>query len=388
MAFKKRRMMFVPEVNAKSFVFFFERGTSGTSWSIRDYSIRNRVKELGPHHFHWTADDIHEKANHSLDAPTVRTDDLAFWHEYTCKCNKQYLQTPEPELPSSDGQAVSSSTSLSTLPPSRPASQLQPIGSFPILNLPQLLALPKGRKTQDTERILHSPTSEDWVTWNFFQVMFQQYPTGWWAHLLSSARRRNPGLCFPLDDRSLPRPILWSSIPAPSEYEAQSRIRMQNSGNAEWVLRAGNPEPVEGNSEIDVSFEHDQFLVYVEAKLGSDISMDTKYDPQRNQIVRNIDCLIANSGDRIPMFWMLVRDEAPERAYVQLMNSYKAEPKLLASKPAASQAGGRPLLPRGSPPSLVSPGRGRTAPARCAPPLHVAHGSLLDLAWNTLPFLL
>jgi hypothetical protein len=48
MAFKKRRMMFIPEVNSSSFVFFFERGNSGTSWSIRDYSIRNRVKEYGP----------------------------------------------------------------------------------------------------------------------------------------------------------------------------------------------------------------------------------------------------------------------------------------------------------------------------------------------------
>jgi hypothetical protein len=48
MAFKKRRMMFIPEVNPSLFVFFFERGNSGTSWSIRDYSIRNRVKEYGP----------------------------------------------------------------------------------------------------------------------------------------------------------------------------------------------------------------------------------------------------------------------------------------------------------------------------------------------------
>jgi len=34
MAFKKRRMMFLPEVNPNSFIFFFEKGNSGTSWSI------------------------------------------------------------------------------------------------------------------------------------------------------------------------------------------------------------------------------------------------------------------------------------------------------------------------------------------------------------------
>jgi hypothetical protein len=32
----------------------------------------------------------------------------------------------------------------------------------------------------------------------------------------------------------------------------------------------------------------------------------------------------------MPLFWMLVRDEAPERAYVQLMKNYKADPSLLA----------------------------------------------------------
>lgn len=104
---------------------------------------------------------------------------------------------------------------------------------------------------------------------------------------------------------------------------------MQSSGNREWILRASNPDPVEGNSEIDVPLDHDQFLVYVEAKLGSDISMNTKYDPQRNQIVRNIDCLIEKAKGRTPIFWMLVRDEAPVRAYVHLMKSYKADPSLL-----------------------------------------------------------
>lgn len=51
--------------------------------------------------------------------------------------------------------------------------------------------------------------------------------------------------------------------------------------------------------------------------------------PQRNQIIRNIDCVIESAGDRTPMFWMLVRDEEPSRAYVQLMKTYKADPRLL-----------------------------------------------------------
>jgi hypothetical protein len=345
MAFKKRRMMLIPDVNPKSFVFFFERGNSGTSWSIRDYSIKNRVKELGPHDFHWTADEVHERAVHSIDAPTVSTDNLAYWHEFTRKCNEQYLQHSDEDKPAIRQSAPPSTISSQSFQPkvdlsggstvSAPASlsqvrREQPSGSFPVMNLPELLNSPKGRKTQDMDRILHSPNSEDWVTWNFFQIMFRQYPSGWWGHLVSGARRRNREFRLAIDDRSLPRPMLWSSVPAPAEYEAQSRMRMQTSGNREWVLRASNPEPVEGSSEIDVTFDHDQFLVYAEAKLGSDISMDTKYDPQRNQIVRNIDCLIENAGRRVPIFWLLVRDEAPDRAYAQLMKSYMADLSLLA----------------------------------------------------------
>ncbi len=48
--------------------------------------------------------------------------------------------------------------------------------AFPVLNLEQLLGLPKGNKLHGMERILYSRNSEDWVTWNFFQVLFRQYP--------------------------------------------------------------------------------------------------------------------------------------------------------------------------------------------------------------------
>ena len=318
MAFKKRRMIFIPDVHPRSFVFFFERGNSGTSWSIRDYSIRNRVREYGPRDFQWTADEIHQKAQHSLDAPTHHTDDLTLWHEHTNQCNKHYLAVPATEA-------------VPTTPadPPTPALPLRSNTAFPVLNLQALLDLPKGRKSQDMERILHSPNSEDWVTWNFFRLMHGQYPTGWWSHIVSAARKRNPDLTFAFNDQSLPVPRFWSSVRSPSAYETQSRSRMLASGNPEWTSRASVPEPVEGSSEIDIMFEHDQFLVYVEAKLGSDISMGTTYDPQRNQIIRNIDCLIESAGDRTPIFWMLVRDEEPTRGYVQLMNNYGNDPRLL-----------------------------------------------------------
>ena len=266
MAFKKRRMIFIPDVHPRSFVFFFERGNSGACWSMRDYSVRNRVKEYGPRDFRWSADEIHQKAQHSLDAPTHHTDDLTFWHEHTTDCNRRYLTAPASE-------SVVASTPTAQVIPTPSAPPQRSAVMFPVLDLPTLLNSRKGHKAQDIDRILHSPNSEDWVTWNFMEIMKRQYPNGWWGHLVNAARRRNREFRFPFEDRSLPGPVLWSSIPAPSEYEAQSRIRMRNSGNQVWVLRANNPNPVEGSSEIDVTFDHDQFLVYVEAKLGSDVSM-------------------------------------------------------------------------------------------------------------------
>jgi len=90
MEFKKRQMLLLPEVNPNSFVFFFERGNSGASWSIRDYSIGNHVAVYRPGDFPWTADEIFQKARHALNAPTHHTEDLAFWHKHTIELNNQY----------------------------------------------------------------------------------------------------------------------------------------------------------------------------------------------------------------------------------------------------------------------------------------------------------
>jgi hypothetical protein len=50
---------------------------------------------------------------------------------------------------------------------------------------------------------------------------------------------------------------------------------MLASNHPEWISRAQLPDPVEGSSEIDIAIEHDKFAVFIEAKLGSDVSMCT-----------------------------------------------------------------------------------------------------------------
>lgn len=322
---KKRQMILLPQVNAHSFVFFYEAGTSGRSWSIRDYSVPYKVSQYRASAFDWTADQVHSMALASLDAPTHPTSDLDFWHKHTVACN-QKAETLINSLSKAPNQQFVSDDLPNGVQRSHISSGIQPI-----LNLRLLESHHKWTKAGDRHRILHSPNSEDWVTWNVFQILLSRHPHDWFPILISAARRRNNLLNFSFPAFPLPDLKLWTLVSAPPAYECSRRAAMLASGNAVWNARGRDPKPVEGESEIEIAIEHPEYLVVIEAKLLHDISPDVTNDPARNQIVRNIDCLIEMAGRRTPMFWMLVRDLEPKRAYVQLMNAYRANPALLAA---------------------------------------------------------
>jgi hypothetical protein len=113
MKFAKRQMLLIPEINPMSFVFFFERGNGGTSWSIRDYSIADTVRVYRPGDFPWTADDILNKARYAVNAPTRHTERVDFWHPHTIKLNNQYGVNMAASHPSSPvGRFVRDSSTL------------------------------------------------------------------------------------------------------------------------------------------------------------------------------------------------------------------------------------------------------------------------------------
>ena len=192
------------------------------------------------------------------------------------------------------------------------------------------MSLPKARKPMDMARMLRSPNSEDWVTWNVFAILGKLAPDTWWKHLVRLAQEANPTLNLPKNWQETPALSLWKCVPAPQAYEASSRGRMRSSGNSDLVARSQRAGPVEGESEIDISLRNATLTVFIEAKLGSDVSLRTKFDPARNQIVRNIDCLIDEAGTTLPVFWMLVRDSGNGRAYSQLLADYRKNPSRLA----------------------------------------------------------
>lgn len=168
------------------------------------------------------------------------------------------------------------------------------------------------------------------MTWNVVQAL--QLRTDWWPAVVDLAKERtSEPVNFPEPDG---RPLveLWRSVPSPRGYECASRKRMAQSGNAAWRARAANRRAVEGQTEVDVAVEGSGLLVFVEAKLGSDISMSTTYDPLRNQIERNIDCVIESAGDCDALFWMFVKERKPGTNHAKVIEACRSDVRALQSR--------------------------------------------------------
>ncbi|MFN7919076.1 MAG: hypothetical protein U0Q16_03210 [Bryobacteraceae bacterium] len=317
----KRRLLYNRLVAPNTFVFFFHKGPSETSWSVRDYSVPGAVELRYATDFQESAgriplaSEIRAAAEYDFPAPAHPTTDLDHWHAVIRAKNDAHLATGSSPVPPATIHTAQKQLSDVVVP------------SFPILDLPKLMASPKARKRGDMERILHSENSEDYVTWNFFQLLESVPASKWWPALLNLTGVTS------VDPADHPVIRLWNVVAAPKAYEASSRERMRASEILTWRERSLDMNPVEGPSEIDISFEGRGYAVYVEAKLGSDVSLSTTYDPERNQIARNIDCLLEFCGKQRPIFWMFVRDRQPTRAYTQLMSRYQDATELRRSLP-------------------------------------------------------
>ena len=348
-----RRFIYVPKINQRTFLFFYYEGNSGRSYTFRDYSKASGVRKTEAAQYPYTADQILAMAEYSFDAPRHSTDDLAFWHKQIVDLNSQYLvaNTDQPQIHASETnpyrQGVVEPVGLP--PPPGQATKATLPASFgglgfeilhPVFGFERLLGHPvKGAKRQDLERILTSQNSEDWVTWNVAQLLHLVGTSEWWPQLVRLAAQDNGNLEQELLLRSCPELEPWRKIPTPRDYEVASRGRLARSTDPLLAARSLNSKAVEGDSEIDLVLDSKEILGLLEAKLGSDVSLRTTYDPDRNQIVRNIDCLLEARQGRIAVFWMLVADKGAGRAYTQLMREYQSSPsKLVASLPHRPQA--------------------------------------------------
>jgi hypothetical protein len=133
---------------------------------------------------------------------------------------------------------------------------------------------------------MRSENSEDVITWNVFRSLAQIDPALWLLKLQEA--------------------VFGSSQTTPAPTASTVRL---------WVptippigLRSFQKD--EGASEVDVVVETEFSVWFIEAKFKSDISTGTTNNPDRDQVLRNIDVGSWFAGVREFYFALLVADPA------------------------------------------------------------------------------
>lgn len=154
---------------------------------------------------------------------------------------------------------------------------------------------------------LRSENSEDVLTWNVFRSLHKVNPSVWFSALFARA--------FGATLAEQPKVVtldLWPTLTPPP------------------ALRLFQKD--EGESEIDVRIETERFVCFIEAKYKSDISTRTKNNPERDQIIRNLDLGTWHAGRRDFFFALLVLDEAHSADGITTLKRYAEERKTILSR--------------------------------------------------------
>ncbi|MEQ6377438.1 DUF1643 domain-containing protein [Bacillaceae bacterium S4-13-58] len=141
---------------------------------------------------------------------------------------------------------------------------------------------------------VRSENSEDAMTWNVFKSLKQINPSYWLPHLFKQSFHQD--FTYPLEFIDV---TLWKKINPPLNLPTK-----------------------EGQSEIDVIIETNNFVWIIEVKYKSDISLGTTHDKSRNQIIRNIDVGLDYSNGKDFYFSLLILDEAHSPQGFHNMNVY------------------------------------------------------------------
>ena len=142
------------------------------------------------------------------------------------------------------------------------------------------LAAARGAKLE----AMRSEHSEDVVTWNVFRSLAQLDPAFWLPRLHQT--------------------VFGESASSPAPQTVSVRL---------WVPTVPPPglrnfQKDEGASEVDVVIETEYAVWFIEAKFRSDISTTTTNNPDRDQVLRNMDVGSWFAGVRDFYFALLVAD--------------------------------------------------------------------------------
>ena len=142
---------------------------------------------------------------------------------------------------------------------------------------------------------LRSENSEDALSWNVFRSLKQIDPSLWLPKLFfNSFQKEFAYSCISIDV------LLWEKLNPPSSLTTR-----------------------EGQTEVDIIIQSNDFVWFIEAKYKSDISMGTTHDSKRNQVIRNIDVGLEYAKGRDFYFSLLILDEEHSPKGLSMTNFYR-----------------------------------------------------------------
>jgi len=215
-----------------------------------------------------------------------------------------------------------------------------------------------GRDGRPTKKMrdLFDPLSEDAVTWSVFRCL-QRFDSRYWLKILMEKAFGTSCECA--DGivhfwRNAPPPkerLIWLlehldemrvalSIGAQQYPDRIARVKMRLDHWLE-VARRGHLRPgmlgcLEGDTELDALIEAPNFITAIEAKYTSDISLNTTWDTDRDQIGRVIDSGFTLSSEK-EFYFLLVTDSkhhasGKQKSYERLIQYYQRDLEFLQRK--------------------------------------------------------
>jgi hypothetical protein len=143
-----------------------------------------------------------------------------------------------------------------------------------------------------------SENSEDSMVWNVFKTLDQIDRKLWIENLFFKAFQFEIPYSYPIENIAIK---LWKRIHPPNSLQL-----------------------VEGQTEIDIIIESDEFVWFIEAKYKSDISLRTTNDSNRNKIIQNIDVGTNYAKKKDFYYSLLILDKYNSPMGFRMTNEYKA----------------------------------------------------------------
>ena len=301
-------MIFVPDVVPHFLLVCDEK----VGWSVRDYSS-GQVRLLPARVLGRPIEQLvaTPKGNGCLAfrAPRVSIYNYNFWKCLTDELGERFLGVPPAKVTSEEEGHY-----------------------YPVLSETAFQQATEYLTAFERERILRGTRAADWTTWNAMQLLIGARPNGWWSDLGREAAVLNPGNQFSYGVGQ-PAVEFWKEVSPSDAYDKWRRTQMRNpAGSEREHMRVLDKKPLEAPTRVDLSFDGGSWLVFAESRVRQGLSMRTTEDRRRNRIIQLADCLVTAAQGRPCALWILARDRAPDREYVQLVERYRASPEMFAAE--------------------------------------------------------